>query len=289
MANINLHCHSTRSDGRLTPFELVCNARMAGIRILAITDHNYTEPLDALRRSFPDMTLVQGAEISCIYQNTAGKELELHVVALGFDPENREMKALLERNRPDRRPYINAILARLRENGVDLGTYENIRSRFPENRYIGRMALARCMFEDGYTSSIDEAFGIYLSAHGERRAYVENNLRYGSLEETVDIILRSGGVAVLAHLLYFGLEPFEQRILLEKFRSLTGNRGAMEVYYSRYNWDQVAYLQGLSLEYHLYPSAGSDYHGQEQWETLNTNIPTTHCAGLLNCLNIRME
>ena len=284
---IDLHCHTTRSDGRLSPMELVGQAKAAGIRVLAITDHNYTEDLAPLRREFPDMTLVQGAEISCLYTDSAGKDHELHVIALGFDPENEDMKALLAHNRPDRRPYINAMLDRLRENGIDLGTYEDIQAKFPHTQYIGRMVLARCLFEAGYTSSIDQSFDIYLGAHGEQRAFVKNKLRYVSLEKTVRTIINAGGIPVLAHLFYYTMNDQENELLVQHFKHLTGSRGAMEVFYARYGAQERLYLLDLCKQYHLMISAASDYHGQEQWERLNTEFPYTVCSELLDCLGIK--
>lgn len=285
---IDLHSHTTRSDGSLTPKELVKQAREAGIRFFSITDHNYTENLDDLRKNFPDMTLIQGAEISCIYSDSSEKEHELHIVALGFDPENKAMQALLARNQPDRRPYINAILDRLRENGIDLGNYEDIQKRFPNTQFIGRMILARCLFDEGYTASVDQSFDIYLGAHGQRRAYVKFNLQYATLEETVRTILEAGGIPVLAHLKYFRLDNLEEERLVNYFKEITGNRGAMEVYYSRYNEQTRLYLLSLSQKYNLMVSAASDYHGQEQWERLDTGFPYTACSELLDCLGIQM-
>lgn len=286
---IDLHTHTTNSDGRLTPIELVEQARNAGIRILSITDHNYTEPLDSLRRRFPDMTLIQGAELSCVYEDSTGKEHELHVVALGFDPDNPDMKTLLAHNRPDRRPYINAILDRLRDNGIDLGTYEDIQARFPQTEFVGRMALAKTLFDEGYTSSVDESFEIYLGAHGQRRAFVENHLKYASLAETVETIMGAGGVPVLAHLFYYVMNDAENERLVSYFKCLTGNRGAMEVYYNRYPAEVRLSLLQLCRKYDLMPSAASDYHGQEAWERLDTCFCYTTCAEILDCLGIRVD
>ena len=96
---IDLHTHTTLSDGNVPPMELLRRARAAGIGIIAITDHNDTEDLTACRAAFPDLTLIQGAEIPCRYLDQ-----ELHVVALGIDPKNEKLQSVLRRNRPDRRP-----------------------------------------------------------------------------------------------------------------------------------------------------------------------------------------
>ena len=100
---IDLHTHTCLSDGNLTPVELLREARAAGIGILSITDHNSTEDLTAWRAAFPELTLIQGAEITCRYL-----EKELHVVALGIDPEEPKLRAVLAQNQPDRRPWTLA-------------------------------------------------------------------------------------------------------------------------------------------------------------------------------------
>ena len=107
---IDLHTHTCLSDGNLTPEELLTAARAAGIGILAITDHNSTEDLTAWRAAFPELTLIQGAEITCRYL-----QHELHVVALGIDPEDPKLRAVLAQNQPDRRPSLTAILDKLRK------------------------------------------------------------------------------------------------------------------------------------------------------------------------------
>lgn len=281
---IDLHTHTTRSDGRLSPHALVSCAYNEGIRTLSITDHNFTEDLSELRELFPDMNLIQGSEISALYHDMRGKEHELHVVALGFDRNNPKMQHLLEKNQPDRRPKIEKILAKLRDCGIDLGSYDDIALRRPESTYIGRMALARCMFEDGYVSSVDQAFNLYLGAHGERRAYVASNLQYATLEEVVATIIECGGIPVLAHILYYKMDDAENVRLVKRFKELSGKFGAMEVYYSRYNDEQRQYCKSLCEAYNLMPSAASDYHAQENWETLANAFPASLCIDLLRNL-----
>lgn len=187
---------------------------------MAITDHNYFDEniFNSLREQNQDIQFITGAEISCLYYDSMGQEHELHVPALGFDPANEELKAVLAHNQPDRRPYVNRILDKLRDNSIDLGSYDEIKARYPDTKYIGRMAIARCMYEEGYTSSIDESFDIYLSTHGEARAYVKNPLRFVSLKTAVSAILHAGGVATLGHLLYYKMDESENERLVKYFK-----------------------------------------------------------------------
>ena len=258
---IDLHSHSTRSDGALSPTQLVESARDAGISILAISDHNYTESLDTLRLAYPDMTLIQAAEMSCSYTDLKGIEHEIHIVALGLDPEYEPLRTIMDNARPDRRDYIEKILSRLRDNRIDLGSYEDLRQRFPDTMHLGRMAIAVRLVEEGHTNSIDESFDVYLGTRGEQRAYVKSDVRFVPLETMVEEIVRSGAIPVLAHLLHYEMDEEDRRCLVRRFKDCAGDRGAMEVYYRHYDETERAYLMELCQEHRLWPSAASDQHG----------------------------
>lgn len=298
------HTHTQRSDGRLTPLQLVRKAYAAGIRVMSITDHNYTEDLTDLCKIIADefdeeMILVQGAEISALYTDSKGVEHELHIVALGINPEDKNLKALLAAHQPDRKPYIDSILKKLRDDcGIDIGTYESIQDQFPTTKYIGRMILARLLFEKGYTSSVDESFDIFLGSHGERRAYVKNPLRYSSLETVVRIIIQAGGIPILAHLLYYDFNESrvggtEKEQLVRTFKELAtkyGGVGGMEVYYTRYkDVNERLYLLKLAQRFNLLLSGGSDYHEQESWESLDHRLSCSACQDLLDHLGIKVD
>lgn len=283
---IDLHTHSNVSDGCLPPRELIARSRAAGVGILALTDHNSTADLTALREEFPDMTLLQGSEVTCRYNASDGNSHELHVVALGFDPDHPKMREIFRRNQPDRRPYITAILEKLAALGIDVGTYDELQAANPDSRHFGRMQIAQEMKNRGYVDSVNEAFDVYMGAHGERRAYVANPLRYVSLEEAVDAILSAGGVAVLAHLYYYLMDDARSRELLQTFKTLTGDRGAMEVHYGAYTQEQRRALGALAAEFDLMPSCASDYHGNMDGETLAHGFDAEICRPILEKLGV---
>ena len=283
---IDFHTHTTLSDGAYTPAELCRMAQENGIATLAITDHNRTDDLTALRNAFPRLNLIQGAEISCRYLTADGKDIELHVVALGIDPENPRLKALLARNRPDRAPYINAILERLRLCGIDFGDYAELCELFPNKPRIGRMDIAKLMKDRGFVATVQDSFDEYLGAHGKRRAYVPNPSRYVSLEDAVAAVVAAGGAAVLAHLYYYLLSDEENETLLRHFKALSGKNGAMEVFYSRYSPQQRQCLKELAHRHGLMYSAASDYHGQDENETLTNRFSPENCQELLQFLGI---
>lgn len=278
---IDLHTHTCLSDGNLTPEELLREAREAGIGILAITDHNSTGDLTAWRAAFPELTLIQGAEITCRYL-----QHELHVVALGIDPEDPKLRAVLAQNQPDRRPYLTAILDKLRNLGLDVGTYDELQAANPHSRHFGRMQIAREMVNRGYVNSADEAFDIYMGAHGQRLAYVANPLKYVSLEEAVEAILSAGGVPVLAHLYYYLLDSEGERALVRRFKELAGDRAAMEVEYAAYDRAQRDALKALADEFGLMHSCASDYHGNLEGETLAHGFDRVLSEPLLEVLGV---
>ena len=278
---IDLHTHSCLSDGNLTPEALLTAAREAGIGILALTDHNATADLEPLREAFPELALIQGAEITCRYLDQ-----ELHVVALGIDPENPTLRAVLQNNQPDRRPYLTAILEKLRALGIDVGTYAELQAANPNSRHFGRMQIAREMQRRGYVATADEAFDVYMGAHGQRLAYVANPLKYVTLEEAVEAILDAGGIPVLAHLYYYLLDAEGERALVRRFRELAGEKAAMEVHYAAYTPEQRESLAAIADEFGLMHSCASDFHGNLADETLAHGFRRELCAPLLDALGL---
>ena len=276
---IDLHTHSCLSDGSLTPLELLRAAQEAGIGILALTDHNATADLSPLQAAFPDLRLIQGAEITCRYLDQ-----ELHVVALGIDPENAKLRAVLQNNQPDRRPYLSAILEKLRALGIDVGTYDELQAANPNSRHFGRMQIAKEMQRRGYVATADEAFDVYMGAHGQRLAYVANPLKYVTLEEAVEAILDAGGVPVLAHLYYYLLDAEGERALVRRFKELAGEKAAMEVHYAAYSPEQRESLAAIADEFGLMHSCASDFHGNLADETLAHGFRREFCTPLLNAL-----
>lgn len=286
MAYIDFHVHTVLSDGMQTPETVVTEAEKCGIGIMAITDHNHTMDLTLLQQSHPGIRLVQGCEFSSKYIDQKGKEKELHIVGLGFDPRHPLIQEVLRKNQPDRRPYINAILAKLRALDIHIGTYDELMAEHPDSLHVGRTHIAMKMHRLGYTSSVDEAFDEYIGGFGKRRAFVENPLHYVTPEECVDAICAAGGIAVLAHLYYYKLEEGEQRQLLAHFKALAGERGALETDYAAYSSEQRLQLRKLAEEFDLIPSAASDYHGKHEGETLAHGFSEENFLPLLKALRL---
>lgn len=284
--DFHTHTNLSDADSNLSPQKLIDLARKHDIGVLAITDHNSTEDLTLLRKENPDIHLVQGAEVSCRYTDSIGVEHEIHIPALGFDPDNAGMKALFRQNQPDRRPYIEEILYKLRCNGIDLGTYEDIKRSAPNSKHLGRMQIAKEMVHQGFVASVSEAFGEFIGGFGARRAYVPNNLRYVTMEQANSAIREAGGHAVLAHLFYYRMDDYEYRRLVRYFRDFGGT--AMETEYGRYSRRQRDVLYGhFAKPNGLMVSCASDYHGVDADETLDHRFSSALCEPLLEALGIK--
>lgn len=281
----DLHTHTSRSDGRFLPGEIVEKAIAAGVGILAITDHNILAPdLQSLSlEAGGKIKLLRGCEMSCRHMLSTGKKVELHVVILNYDDPAPALQQIAQNNRTsNREAYIGAILDALRRNGVEVGSYDYLRRKYHRTERIGRMTIASEMVERGFAADVDEAFDTYIGAHGKRLAYVPNPIRYADLEAVVKAALQDHGIPVLAHLFYYNtLDGEERRELLRTFRSLTGPIGAMEVEYAKYSSQQREELRALAREYGLLESAGSDFHGQDPGETLSHNFPGEIALNLL--------
>ena len=153
-----LHTHTCLSDGVFTPSQLCDIAQKAGIGILSIADHNYTENLSNLQAEFLGIQLIQGAELSCLYSTADNVEHEIHIVALGFDVNDSEINTILSHNQPNRAPYINAILDYLRICEINLDNYDDFCKLCPRKRHIGRMEIARTLRDQKFIDTVDQAF-----------------------------------------------------------------------------------------------------------------------------------
>ena len=176
----DLHTHSTLSDGRLTPEELIQAAREQEIGVLSLTDHNAVSDISDLRQANPDVHLIQGVEASSRYVDSTGKAHQTHFVGLGFEPRHPEMVELMKLCNPDRTPYNQEQLDALRRVGIDLGTIQDLRQRWSGRQQIGTRQFGEDLVRFGYASSVRDAYDRYLGFKGT--AYVPNPLRYPDME-----------------------------------------------------------------------------------------------------------
>lgn len=270
---IDLHTHTTCSDGTDTPTELVNKALASGISVLAITDHDsisgWQEATAALR---PGLSLVPGAEISC--QTADG--VSVHVLGLLFDPNYQELMNTLEKTRDNRIGRMEKIISRINEAGIDI-SMSDVLEQLSEGATLGRPHLADALVKKGVVSSRDEAFTKML--HNNSRYYVSHYSP--SPELAIELIKQAGGVAVIAH----PMASHRGRVISkETFGSIIdAGLDGIEIDHRDHNPDERKELINLAKSFDLVMTGASDYHGNgklnilgeyttnpEQWEKLES-------------------
>ncbi len=256
LSRVDLHSHSTASDGSLTPEQLVARAANLGIEVLAITDHDTTEGLPAALAEAQrwGITVVPGVELSTV----SGRE-EIHLLGYFVNLDNRELQGLLARMQQARRERAQQMLARLANLGLPI-EWQRVVEISGGRGSIGRPHVAATLLEAGHVSNFNEAFNLWIGRHCP--AYVE---RYKlSPEDAIRLVRQSGGLPVLAHP-YIYTRRGEYKAGLDLKRWLPRLRDAglegMEVYYPRYARSVSRRLLALAVKYDLLISGGSDFHG----------------------------
>ena len=246
---IDLHLHTTASDGRLSPADLVAHAASRGVRILAVTDHDTTDGFDeasaaAIRSG---VRVIPGIEITAVERGR-----DVHMLAYFFDRHEGGFAAFLTSQRATRVRRIAEMAARLESLGmpVDVQPLLDEAGRHP-SKSIGRPRLARAMIDAGYVATTTEAFDRWLAQGCP--AYVE---RQGSSpEEVIAIVHRAGGIASLAHP---GRTRIDERIPALREAGLD----AIEVYHSDHDADMSAAYLALARRLDVLVTGGSDFHGE---------------------------
>lgn len=281
----DFHCHSNRSDGKTSRREVILQAireNKEATMVLAVTDHNVTfEDMPMLQKEFEgQILLLSGSEVSATYVVPgSGRKVEVHINAIDYQLEHPAMHAMLKKNQHDKRSYVEMILDKLEEIGIHLvDAYEELQEFVAPSRHVGRMALARMMYQKGMVSSIDEAFDKYFGSYGERRCYVDSPFEYVSIPEAVSAIRKAGGIPVLCHPFFYSLEMEELKELIVHFKEAGGL--AMETEYGFYSKEQREELRALAAEFDLTISAGSDFHGNAH-ETLQHQYDAQIYEGLM--------
>lgn len=266
MENFDLHNHSTRSDGLLSPTQLIELAARTGVDAIALTDHDSVEGIEeaAAAARLHAVGFVAGVEISVSWGETT-----VHVVGLDVDPSSHVLRQGLESIRSGR-------LARARQIGEALDrlgfpdTFEAALKLAQDERLLSRTHFARHLAERGAVKDTQHAFDKYL-AKG-KPACVPH--RWASLEDAVGWIRASGGTAVLAHPGRYDLKPMFRAELLSQFRALGGE--AIEVVTGSHRPEEYPLWQREALEYGFMASRGADYHGpgESPWEP--GRLPALH-------------
>ena len=249
---VDLHTHTTASDGTLAPRDLVREAVRRGVRVLAVTDHDSTDGLPealAEARAHPPLEIVPGLEINCdVASGPDGAATEIHVLGYCVDWEAAWFQAFLREQRAERRARVVRIAGRLAELGMPIDADEVF--ALVQEGSAGRPHVARVMMARGYVKSVREAFDRYLRAGGP--AHVPR--RRLTPAEAVAVIRRARGVPVLAHPALAGRDE----LIPELVRA--GLQG-IECFYPEHSAAQTAHYRALCRAHGLLETGGSDFHG----------------------------
>lgn len=248
---IDLHVHSTASDGTCSPRELVRMAAEQGLAAIALSDHDtvsgYAEA--AAEGAGLGLEVVPAIEISTKFGRA------VHILGYYIDMESPELTALLDWIVHDRDSRNKKMAELMAADGLPV-SYEVMQQRFGE--VIGRPHFAQLLVELGLAPSVKAAFELYVEKG--RKYYQPRNIL--PIEQAVSIIVNAGGIASLAHPFQYRLDDGGLRELIEHCISL--GLGAMECRYSGYTTEQSDYLEALAEEYGLLKTGGSDFHGSNK-------------------------
>ena len=264
MSPIDLHTHSTKSDGTFSPEELIRYAQAKGLSAVALTDHDTADGIEeallTARKLREEVNKLSGSSSPIVPEVIPGVEFsteyrgrDIHVVGLFIDWKNCGFISKL-REFADARIYRNQKMCRLLTEGGYPVNYEELQSSFPDT-VITRAHFAQYMLEKGYISSIDEAFRKLI---GDDCPFFVPREKI-SPQDGVSFLLQYGAVPVLAHPLQYRMSDDQ---LCELLISLCGyGLSGIEVCYSGYKPADTAYLLRLAEKFGLLPSGGSDFHG----------------------------
>jgi predicted metal-dependent phosphoesterase TrpH len=270
---IDLHTHTSFSDGTDTPAQLINKAMANGITTLAITDHDsiggWEEAKMALR---PGLSLVLGAEISC--QTVDG--ISVHILGLLFDPNFNQLMQTLEQTRENRYSRMERIIKRINEAGIEI-TMSDVLEQLADGATLGRPHLADALVKKGVVRNRDEAFTQML--HNNSKYYIPHYSP--SPEDAIKLIKQAGGVAIIAH----PMASHRGRVISSQTFGSIINSGldGIEVNHRDHTPDEKKELMNLAIEFDLAMTGSSDYHGNgklnvlgeyttnnEQWEKLES-------------------
>ena len=254
---VDLHLHTTCSDGLYSPVELIGLAAKAGMHLIAVADHDNVDGIDAARTAGVEqgIEVLPAVELSCQWCDY----LDIHLLGYGFDHHHPELLRQLAGFREFRagrnRQIVEKVNLQLAQEGRESLDYAEIEAS--ADGTIGRPHIAMALRKAGYVKNHDEAFERYL---------VPNNVakRFFPIDEAIDLIHTAGGIAVLAHPPYVTRNHDELEGLIEEFVDL--GLDGLEAYNNGVNQDGVFWLINLARRHGLIVTGGSDFHGSEEGE-----------------------
>ena len=246
---IDLHLHTTASDGTLDPAALVARAHDAGVRTLSVTDHDTMSgvPVAAEAASKLGLEFLPGVEITAVLERR-----DVHLLGYFLDPSPPALESFLQAQRDDRITRARSMSDKLAELGVPIAIDPIIESAAAEGRSVARPLLARALVEAGHASSLREGFDRWIGDGGT--AYVP---RTGSSPaDVVRLISRAGGVSSVAHPRLLNRDSLVPSLA-------KAGLAAIEVYHPEHDRTAQAHYRQLAVQHELVVSGGSDFHGDD--------------------------
>jgi predicted metal-dependent phosphoesterase TrpH len=241
---VDLHTHTTVSDGALEPETLVERALEEGLEVLAITDHDTVDGLAAARRAAPPgLVVLTGAELTCA---VAGREA--HILAYGVDSDDPDFARALERFRLQREERARGMVERLNAMGVGIEYAEIV--AISGHGTVGRPHVAQALLARGVVGTLQEAFTRFLGRHAP--AFVPKPAL--DPREAFDLVRAAGGVSSLAH-----PGTFQRDDLIPVLAS--AGLDALEVRHTEHSMAQIGHYERMARQLELLPTGGSDFHG----------------------------
>ncbi|WP_291318409.1 PHP domain-containing protein [Desulfonatronospira sp.] len=249
MSEIDLHTHSTASDGTMPPYELVEHARNRGLKALALTDHDTTKGLKEALQAGDELGLevVPGCELSVEYPGL------MHILGLWLKSDAPALNSAMQELRDKRDMRNEVIIDKLQRLGIDI-SYSEVQD-LAGDASVGRPHISRVLMDKGVVNSIQECFDHYLGSSG--KAYVPKE-KFGP-EKAISVLKDEGALVVLAHPFSLQLDADALRRELVRLKDL--GLDGVEVFYSEHTIEQTEIYASLCRELDLLPTGGSDFHG----------------------------
>lgn len=259
---IDLHTHSTRSDGTMSPTELIQHAIINDVTVLGLTDHDtiagWEEATAAVRGDFQ---LVLGAEISCLTED----HRSIHMLGLLFDPSYQPLQDALEMSRDDRIPRMKKMIELMAADGIKI-TYEEVLQYQPEGATLGRPHLADALVAKNIVKTRDQAFAQYLANDSK---YYVSHIAPTPLD-AVKLIRAAGGVAVIAHP-YSSMRDTKMTVANFVELKAAGLNG-IEVDHRDHGAEERNNLREIAKELDLVVTGSSDFHGTGKLNLIGENV-----------------
>ena len=249
MILIDLHLHSVCSDGMLTPEQLAKMAKRSGVSVLSLTDHDTVEGVSSFLKNCSKYGLkgLSGVELSAEFDST------MHILGYGFDPHNSLLLSELHNIRLHRKARNMEIIDRLRDIGIDI-TMEEVISE-SSGDVVARPHFARVLIRKGYGVNMRDCFDKYLKKG--KPGYV-SRVRL-SPQKCIELVNKAGGKTALAHPVQTTLDPLKLKSILTDLKDM--GLWGLECISKHHSSEQIYFYMRLAYELGLYPTAGSDFHG----------------------------